>query len=184
MLVVVEGPLAVGKSTLLRSMPPERVVAEEWEALGIRRGTRPQEPRRRDAQWFWVGLQSRRWELLLETEAEHGVAYTDMDLLNLYYSYSLVTVGEVGRDVFEEGYRLMLEAMAEWRLGFVEQVVYLRASVGRLAERKAGDPTRSRRAFDLHVRLGPAMETYYAALERLRPGSVRWVDVESDMRHE
>lgn len=36
-------------------------------------------------------------------------------------------------------------------------------------------------AFGLHQRLTEAMEDNYAALERLRPGTVRWLDAESEV---
>ncbi len=41
---------------------------------------------------------------------------------------------------------------------------------------KAGDCTRRRGNFALNVRLGPFLEAYYAALERLRPGTMHSVD--------
>lgn len=184
MLVAVEGPSAVGKTTLLGLVPAERVVGEEWEALGIPRGSGPAEPRGVDAQRFWVDLNARRWGLLLDCERRHGEAYADTDPLKLYYNFALTSLGEMPREVFAEGWRWTLRAMEERRLGFVDRVVYLRASPSKLAERKAGDASRRRGGFELHVRLGSAMEAYYAALERLRPGTVRWLDTEGGVPEE
>lgn len=180
MLVAVEGPSAVGKTTLLRQVLAERVVGEEWEALGIPRGSGSAEPQGVDAQQFWVDLNSRRWQLLVDIEARHGEGYADSDPLKLYYNFALTSIGKAPHEVFEEGWRWTRRAMEERRLGFVDRVVYLQASPGKLAQRKAADASCSRRGFDLHVRLGHAMEAYYAAVERLRPGAVRWLDAEGE----
>ncbi len=157
-------------------------MGEEWEALGVPRGSGPAEPGGIGAQRFWVELSVRRWELLLNIEARHGEAYADSDPLKLYYNFALTSIGEMPREVFDEGWRWTRRAMEGVRLGFADRVLYLRASPGKLAQRRAADASRSRRNFDLHVRLGPAMEAYYAALERLRPGTVRWVNAEGDVR--
>lgn len=185
MLVTVEGPSAVGKSTFLRQATTvESIVGEEWEALGIPRGSGPAEPLALEAQRFWIDLNARRWELLLDVEGRCGTAYADTDPLKLYYNFALAKVGELPRGVFEEGWRLSREAFRQNRLGVVDRVMYLKASAATLAERKAGDTSRARRNFALHQRLGEAMEGYYATLERLWPGTVCWLDAEGEVsRH-
>ena len=185
MLVTVEGPSAVGKTTLLRrATSVQNVVDEEWEAVGIPRGSGPAEPLALEAQRFWIDLNARRWELLLDVERRCGRAYADTDPLKLHYNFALTEVGELPRRVFEEGWRLSREAFRQRRLGFVDRVVYLKASTATLAERKAADGFRTRRNFGLHQRLGEAMEGYYAALEGLRPGTVCWFDAEGEVsRH-
>lgn len=182
MLVAVEGPSAVGKTTLLSSAAPaEGVVGEEWEALGIPRGSAPPRPQAPEAQQFWVDLNARRWDLLLKLEERQGAAYADTDPLKLYYNFALAGTGEVPREVFEEGWRRTREAVREHRLGFVDRVVYLEASRDTLSRRKAHDTTRTRSNFELHARLTDAMQGYYAALEKLRPGTLRWLDAEGPM---
>lgn len=182
MIAVVEGPSAAGKTSALRPMPPELVVGEEWDALGIPRGSGPAEPRGRAAQRFWVDLNARRWDLLLEAEAAFGRAYADTDPLKLYYNFALVAVGAVAREVFEDGFRYTRTAMAARRLGFADHVILLSAPPEVLAARRAGDATRRRLNFDLHVRLGTPMDRYYAALDRLRPGTVHHIDAGRDVQ--
>ncbi len=182
MLVTVEGPSAVGKTALLLSATPtESVVGEGWEAVGVSRAAEPAAPLSSEAQRFWVDLNVRRWEQFLEVEERRGTAYADTDPLKLYYNFALVKAGELPREVFEEGWRLSREAMEGRRLGFVDRVVYLKASPATLAKRKASDAARTRRNFGLHQRLTKAMEGYYAALEELRPETVCWLDAEGEI---
>lgn len=175
MLIVIEGQSAVGKTTFLAPLPPEQVVAEE--VLQIPASAGPLE-----ALPYGVELNTRRWKRLVEAEARYGRAYADSDPLKLYYGFALVSVGELPREVFDEGWRLSAQAVAERKQGLVDHVVFLSAPPEKLAERKSGDASRRRGKFALHVRLGPAMEAYYAALERLRPGTVRWMDASGDIR--
>jgi hypothetical protein len=181
LLVAVEGPSAVGKTTLLaNAAPADSIVGEEWEAVGIPQGSGPSRHLSPEAQRFWVRLHAGRWGLLREVEDRCGTAYADTDPLKLYYNFALVRAGELPREVFEAGWRLTRQAVEGRRLGFVDRVVYLKASRDALARRKAGDASRTRRNFELHSRLVDHMESYYAALERLRPGSVFWLDAEGE----
>lgn len=175
MLVVIEGPSAVGKTTLLTAMPPEQVIGEE--ALLIPPGTDLLAAER-----YGVELNARRWERLVAAERRYGRAYADSDPLKLYYGFALAAEGELQREVFEEGWRLARRALSEERLGFADRVVFLSASPRTLAERRAGDSSRRRGKFSSHVRLIDAFALYYAALERARPGMLRWLDAEGDLR--
>lgn len=182
MLVTVEGPSAVGKTTLLRrAVPAESVLGEDWAAVGVPGAAEPAEPLSLGAQRFWVDLNIRRWELLVDVEARRGMACADTDPPKLYYNFALLKAGELPREVFEGQWRLSREAIQDCRLGFVDRVVYLKASEEVLAERMAADTSRTRRNFWLHQRLTEAMEGYYAALERIRPGTVRWIDAEGEI---
>jgi hypothetical protein len=177
MLIVVEGPSAVGKTTLLGMMPVDQVVPEEIVQLPT--GLGPLE-----AQPYFVESNSRRWARLLQVEAQYGQAYADTDPLKLYYDFSLVAIGELTRDVFETNWRLVRHAVATRRYGFADRIVFLLASPETLAARKAGDTTRRRSGFAVHVRLWKAMDAYYRALARLRPGTIHWLDTESVVRND
>jgi hypothetical protein len=159
MLIVVEGPSAVGKTTLLELVPADRVIGEE--ALLVPPGTDSL-----GSLPYAVESSVRRWERLLEAEARHGRAYADSDPLKLYYDFARTAVGELDRGVYDAGWRLMARAMDERRISFADRVVFIYASRGTLAKRRAADATRRRGKFALHVRLAPAIEAYYAALEQ------------------
>ncbi len=76
MLVAVEGPSAVGKTTLLRrAAPAGSVVGEEWEAVGVSRAAEPAEPLSHEAQGFWMDLKVRRWALLLGCPSTRPAPY-------------------------------------------------------------------------------------------------------------
>jgi hypothetical protein len=66
------------------------------------------------------------------------------------------------------------EAIANARLSFAD--VYLMKSIDPwvVRQQRDGDPTRSRRNFDLHVQLHDPLVTWYRTMERLLPGAVIW----------
>ncbi len=150
-------------------------------AVGVPRAAEPAEPLSLGAQRFWVDLNIRRWELLVDVEARRGMAYADTDPPKLYHNFALLKAGELPREVFEGQWRLSREAIQDCRLGFVDRVVYLKASEEALAGRKAGDASRIRRNFELHQSLIGAMEEYYATLEKVRPETVRWIESEGEV---
>jgi hypothetical protein len=185
MLIAVDGPSAVGKTTLLRSLPTEQVVGEDWEPLGVSRADRPADPLGEEMYRFQVDISERRWAKLLDVEARHGVAFADTDPLKLYYDFATVAVGAKPRIAFERDAHATRLAVAAGRLGFVDHVLLLSASPETLAARRARDleeTGRRRGNFSLHQRLGPAMEAYYAALEGLRPGTVHLLDAGANAR--
>ncbi|HEY4383504.1 MAG TPA: hypothetical protein VGN34_03375 [Ktedonobacteraceae bacterium] len=161
MIIVVEGPSAVGKTSLLRIFPASQVVGEEWEALGIPRGSGPEKPQSKEAQAFWVELHTRRWQKLLATETSLGNAYADTDPVKLYYNFALVKLGYMERDVFEEGFVQTEQAFLQSSLGFADHVIVLSAPPDVLLQRKNADASRQRGHFHLHARLGSLIKEYY-----------------------
>jgi hypothetical protein len=184
MIIVVEGPSAVGKTSLLRTFPASQVVGEEWEALGIPRGSGPEKPQSKDVQDFWVELHTMRWQKLLETKSSLGHAYADTDPVKLYYNFALVKRGYMEREVFERGFAQTEHAFLQSLLGFADHVIVLSAPPDILLQRKINDSSRHRSQFALHSHLGPLIEEYYTLLERLRPGTVHFIDATSDRRDE
>jgi hypothetical protein len=184
MIIVIEGPSAVGKTSLLHTFPSSQVVGEEWEALGIPRGSGPENPQSKEAQTFWISLQIRRWQKLLEIEASSGNTYADTDPVKLYYNFALARSGHMEREIFEEGFAQTEQAFAQGLLGFADHVIVLSAPPDVLRQRKNGDSTRRRSNFGLHARLGSLIEEYYTVIEHLRPGTVHFLDASRDIKSE
>lgn len=168
MIVVVEGPSAAGKTTWCAAHGPDHVVAE----------TGPIEPPGTasddDLARFWGEIGCGRWAEALRVEAERGLAVCDTDPLKLHHDDGLARLGLVPWDRFDAGVRWAAEAVAARRLGLADVVLVAVPDDGTLARRRDGDPTRTRRRFDLHRRLGPALRDWYATLDGLDPGRVGW----------
>ena len=175
MIIVVEGPSAVGKTTLLRQLRSNLVVSEDWAALGFPQETWPdlQTP---DGQAFGVTLTAHRWKVLCESEENNGIAYADTDPLKLYYNFALVLHGSLSREQLLLTFQTYRQAMAVEQIGFADAVVFLHASTQTLWERKQQDATRRRRNFNKHNQLVDAFATYYTLLEQVRPGTVNMYD--------
>lgn len=168
MIVVVEGPSAAGKTTWCTAHGPDDVVAESG----------PIEPPVALADdglaRFWDDINRRRWAEALRVEAERELAVCDTDPLKLHYDYCLARIGLVSWDYFEASVHVAAEAIASCQLGIADIVLVAIPDDETLARRRDSDPTRSRRNFDLHRRLGPGLRDWYDALAGLDPGRVRW----------
>jgi hypothetical protein len=68
--------------------------------------------------------------------------------------------------------RLAAEAIASHQLGIADVMLVNISDDETLARQRNSDPTRSRRNFDLHGRLGPGLRDWYGTLARLDPGRV------------
>jgi len=92
----------------------------------------------------------------------------------LHYSWSLWRIG-VGNELeFRHQAGAYREMVAGRRIGFADAYLVSIPDPERLELRMSGDTTRRRRKFALHARLGEPLRDWYAALEEVRPGSVRW----------
>lgn len=168
MIVAVEGPSAAGKTTWCRQQPWP-VVAEYAPA-----GTEPDgsDEDRRAA--YWVAVNSGRWQRALELAAEHSVVLCDSDPLKLHYSWGLARIGAAPWSRFDHELRHTREAIAAGRLGFADVALVSIPAVHVLRTRRAADPARQRRSFDLHARLREPLREWYTAVERAEPGRVVW----------
>ncbi len=166
-IIVVEGPSASGKTTWIQTHAPDGVIAE----------TRPVADPPEDASAaarFWAENGARRWEQAIATEQRAGVAVCDTDPFKLHYSWSLWRIGAGNRLMFDrqvDAYREMVDGR---RIGFADVYFVSIPEPEVLARRKTEDPVRRRRNFALHSLLGEPLREWYAALEKVRPGSVRW----------
>lgn len=167
MIVAVEGPSAAGKTTWCRSAVPEYV--EEYQPTGV-------EPDGSDPvvqATYWTEVNADRWEQAIALEQRSGLAICDSDPLKLHYSWCLARVGAAPVSRFLSEFAAVGEAMRLKRIGFADTVLLSVPDEESLRLRKEGDLTRSRRSFELHVRLREPLEEWYETLERLRPGTVR-----------
>jgi len=179
MIMVVEGPSAVGKTTLLGQLPLSRVISEDWAALGFPAEQWP-DLDTPAGQMFGVTASSHRWKLLCDVENQFGTAYADTDPLKLYYNFALALHGSRSRAQLWTTFEYCRHALETEQLGFADTVLFLRASPVTLWSRKQQDATRQRRRFELHVELIDGFALYYALLEQIRPGTVTFYDTDQD----
>lgn len=170
MLVVVEGVSAAGKTSWCERHGAGHVVAESRPAGPVPdRGHDP-----RGAAGFWVAENARRWQTARELAARTGLAVCDTDPLKLHYSYGLWRIGALAREHWLVERDLTREAIVTSQLGFADLYLVSRISEERARAQRGADASRSRRLFDLHVRLGPPLIDWYKAVETLLPGRVIW----------
>jgi hypothetical protein len=166
-IVVVEGPSGAGKTTWVRRVAPHAVVPEHG-ALDPPSGEDDAVAR------TWAARNAERWGAARRLEASAGVAVCDTDPLKLHYDFCLARLGEASMDRVRAGARACRAAIVGQELGIADVVVCGDPGDEELAQRVAGDATRTRRRFELHRRLGPPLREWYAALQRLDPGRVIW----------
>lgn len=168
MIVVVEGPSAAGKTTWVAAHGGgASVLLEALPAADV-----PDDPRA--AARFWAEHGASRWARALEVERRTGLAVCDTDPLKLHYAWSTWQTGAGTARDFELGVTAYREAVADRRVGFADRYLVSIPEIGVLDARRQADATRRRRNFDVHRRLGEPLRRWYAALETVRPGSVRW----------
>ena len=179
MLIVVEGISASGKTTWCRKHAAGFTVPET--------GSRDDAP---DATLdpagtahFWVEQGERRWQAARAIERSRGVAVCDTDPIKLHYIWSRWQIGAAEERVWQAEHVATREAIAGGRIGFADAYLVEPIDPKRARQQRDADPTRSRRNFDLHVRLlGPLM-TWYRALEAVLPGAVTWGLPEDGLTH-
>jgi hypothetical protein len=168
MIVVVEGPSAAGKTTWCQQQPWP--VVAEYAPPGVEPDGSDEE--RRAA--YWVAINSGRWQRALELETEHSVVLCDSDPLKLHYSWCLARIRGAPWSRFEHELRDTRQAMVAGRLGFADVALVSIPSLHVLRTRKAADPTRQRRSFEVHAQLREPLCEWYSAVERAEPGRVVW----------
>jgi hypothetical protein len=167
MIVVIEGISACGKSSWCSSHANGHVVAENARNDAPDRASAPAE-----AVAFWVRRNRDRWQSAIEIDSATGLAICDTDPLKLHYTWCLWKIGEAT----EVNWRLELaatrEVFARKQIGFADlyYIGIIEPAVAR--QRKQTDLTRSRRNFELHVRLQPGLIDWYEALRAVLPGQV------------
>ena len=166
MIIVVEGASAAGKTTwcrthggshaLLEALPDPATVPTELEA----------------AARFWVDRNVARWQDALEREARNGLVVVDTDPFKLHYVWSLWRTGQATELEWTVQRDAARAAFAAERYALADIFLVADVDAGTLRVRRAADTTRTRRNFDVHVKLHDTTIAWYRAIESLEPGRV------------
>jgi hypothetical protein len=170
MIIVVEGISAAGKTTWCRRhaygvFVPETVrCADPPDAE-----TEPEAAAR-----FWVAHGARRWADAVTMARTKGLAVCDTDPLKLHYAWSLWRIGMASERYWQAACAATRHAIAHERLGFA--AFYFVSSIDPILarQRRDADGTRSRRNFELHVKLHTPLTAWYRAIAQVLPGRVVW----------
>jgi hypothetical protein len=168
MIIAIEGPSAVGKTTWCREHCPGRFVEEA--APDVSAPDLHSDPKH--VAGFWVEFAIKRWQAALLIEREDGVAICDGSPLHLYYSWALWKSGALPETLFATETRLYRHAIERRDLGFANLVFWLDAPIAELRRRASADTTRRRRRHEMNLGCVPWMKAWFRERERLLPNSV------------
>lgn len=168
MIVVVEGISACGKSRYAASFGARHVVAEHGRVAGAPdRDADPEAVGR-----FWAGKNEERWRAALAVEGATGLAVCDTDPLKLHYIWSLWRIGAAPEARWRAELVATRDSFAAGRIGFAD-TYFVKPIDPEVARRQRdGDPARTWRNFDLHVRLQEPLLDWYGAIDAVLPGRV------------
>lgn len=167
-IVCLEGPSAVGKTTLAATLAREcgasvvpELDAADAPAVG------------QSASWF-VERHAAQWQLARERTVDAPFVVLDGDpFKGLWYNWIYAGDGWEGVDVVASLYRAHVE---RGTLAFPHLYVALTATEEQLRERRDGDATRTRRNFEKHLASRHPVRHYFAALREAAPGRVVLVE--------
>jgi hypothetical protein len=169
LILAIEGPSAVGKTTWCRAHFPENLVPEAPKDIDAPNHRHSEPAAVAD---FWVKHNIEAWQRALQLECETGIAVCDSDTLHLYYSWALWQSRAIGPELFEIELPLYRSALEQRRLGFADLVLTLNAPIVELRRRAQADATHRRRQHETHLALIPWMQGWFCARERVLPGTV------------
>ena len=167
-IVCLEGPSAVGKTTLARALAGDSgaAVVPELDASGA-------PPAGSSAAWF-VDRHAAQWRLARRLAAGAPFAVEDGDpFKGLWYNWVYAEEGWAGVETVAPLYRARVEAGA---LAFPDLYVVLTAPEEELRRRRAGDASRTRRNFEKHLRLVGPLLRYFGALREAAPARVAIIE--------
>jgi len=167
-VVCLEGPSAVGKTTLLDAL------ARECGAMAVPElSAGPPPPPGASAAWFV----ERHAELSRRArDAAAGAPFAVLDgdpFKGFWYGWIYADEGWEDADALAALHRRAIEAGA---LAFPDLYVVLTATGAQLRERRASDATRGRRSFEKHLRMLGPQRAYFAALREAAPSRVAILD--------
>ncbi len=168
MIIVVEGISASGKTTWCARQPRAHVIAEDMVPGPV--PSRDAEPEA--AARFWAGRNAARFAHAAALSAQTGLAICDSDPLKLHYIWTLWRIGAAPAAHWQQECAAARAEVAAGRLGFADAWLVKVIDPALARTQMAGDASRARRKFDLHVRLQPPLLEWYGALATLLPGRV------------
>jgi thymidylate kinase len=164
LIVCIEGPSAVGKTTLTAALAEATgaAVVPELDA-----GAAP--PIAESAVWF-VDHHASLWRRARALAADAPLVVLDGDpFKGLWYNRVYAADGWPGVDAVAPLYRARIR---EGALAFPDLYVALEADEATLRARRSGDATRRRRGFEKHLALVEPLRRWFAALAGHAPALV------------
>ncbi|MEU3837751.1 hypothetical protein [Streptomyces microflavus] len=170
MIIVAEGPTAVGKSHYVGKLPSAQLVGETPGHV------RPHDAADSDeASRFWVRCNEERWAEALGREVDQGRAVCDTDPLKLHFAWTLARASlSPTADEFVRQLRTTRSAIGRKTLGIADLVACVILPEAVLRQQRMRDFSRRRRNFEVHVLLAEPLREWYAALDSVDPGRVVW----------
>jgi len=165
MVICLEGPSAVGKTTLGRALAEHCGAAVILEVNALF-----QRPVDETPTWYFE-RQLDRWALAQEESRKGRIAILDGDPFQpFWYNWAYDFQGWQPLKELMNFYRPQIETA---RLMFPDRYFLLTADEATLRSQRASDMTRSRRGFETHLRFIDPQKRYFEAMETISPGRVR-----------
>jgi hypothetical protein len=168
-ILCLEGPSAVGKTTLAAAL------ARACGAEIVAELSAGPPPIHAAAQWFLEQDQDvALWNRARALARRAPFVILDGDpFKGLWYNWIYAADGWPSVEATAALYR---ERVRQGTLAFPDLYVLLQATEAQLRQRRAGDPTRTRRNFEKHLALIEPQRRYFAAVNDAAPGRVLFLE--------
>lgn len=170
-IICLEGASGIGKSTAADFMERKYgyVRIPEVNELFERSYKEPSD-------WYFR-MQVKRWELARDASLSGKVAILDGDHLQpVWYNWIF---DDLNLQTVEEVLEFYSKAFSEGALGFPDAYVLLHLDIDELRSRKESDKRRSRRNFEMHLRLIEPQRDYFEMLQSCGHSSVAFMEATS-----